>query len=132
MPHAGVPDPAMRRACRQLSVPVIAQCRRAGVAGWPGRRKIAVWNWMTATRATHVEDGGASVSIIPQRKTRCLACPSTPTRKATSFRSEEHKSELQSLMRISYAVFCLKKKQYNITKHTSTLVHTYITANPQS
>src|SRR3546814_3369360 len=27
------------------------------------------------------------------------------------FRSEEHTSELQSLMRISYAVFCLKKKQ---------------------
>src|SRR3546814_2705828 len=32
------------------------------------------------------------------------------------FRSEEHTSELQSLMRISYAVFCLKqKKQYNNT-----------------
>src|SRR3546814_1032265 len=31
-------------------------------------------------------------------------------------RSEEHTSELQSLMRISYAVFCLKKK--NNTKHT--------------
>src|SRR3546814_1135842 len=31
-------------------------------------------------------------------------------------RSEEHTSELQSLMRISYAVFCLKKK--NLTKHT--------------
>src|SRR3546814_1039258 len=30
-------------------------------------------------------------------------------------RSEEHTSELQSLMRISYAVFCLKKKTY--TKH---------------
>src|SRR3546814_3126519 len=28
-------------------------------------------------------------------------------------RSEEHTSELQSLMRISYAVFCLKKKQYH-------------------
>src|SRR3546814_4808776 len=28
-------------------------------------------------------------------------------------RSEEHTSELQSLMRISYAVFCLKKKNYN-------------------
>src|SRR3546814_8431922 len=28
-------------------------------------------------------------------------------------RSEEHTSELQSLMRISYAVFCLKKKQLN-------------------
>src|SRR3546814_4971448 len=30
---------------------------------------------------------------------------------ATEFRSEEHTSELQSLMRISYAVFCLKKKK---------------------
>src|SRR3546814_1127630 len=31
------------------------------------------------------------------------------------FRSEEHTSELQSLMRISYAVFCLKKKKENNT-----------------
>src|SRR3546814_18406993 len=31
-------------------------------------------------------------------------------------RSEEHTSELQSLMRISYAVFCLKKKQNILTK----------------
>src|SRR3546814_4606582 len=31
-------------------------------------------------------------------------------------RSEEHTSELQSLMRISYAVFCLKKKNKKITK----------------
>src|SRR3546814_4131671 len=37
------------------------------------------------------------------------------------FRSEEHTSELQSLMRISYAVFCLKKKktiQLDQTSHT--------------
>src|SRR3546814_2125212 len=35
------------------------------------------------------------------------------------FRSEEHTSELQSLMRISYAVFCLKKKrQRHNTNHT--------------
>src|SRR3546814_9003111 len=32
-------------------------------------------------------------------------------------RSEEHTSELQSLMRISYAVFCLKKKNTKQTKH---------------
>src|SRR3546814_5002561 len=32
-------------------------------------------------------------------------------------RSEEHTSELQSLMRISYAVFCLKKKKTNHTTH---------------
>src|SRR3546814_2225377 len=36
------------------------------------------------------------------------------TRSASDARSEEHTSELQSLMRISYAVFCLKKKTYNI------------------
>src|SRR3546814_6073051 len=38
-------------------------------------------------------------------------------------RSEEHTSELQSLMRISYAVFCLKKK--NITNHAqnNTVAH---------
>src|SRR3546814_5554312 len=35
-------------------------------------------------------------------------------------RSEEHTSELQSLMRISYAVFCLKKKQ----KQTTHIPHT--------
>src|SRR3546814_9650977 len=35
-------------------------------------------------------------------------------------RSEEHTSELQSLMRISYAVFCLKKKKNNIRKDEDT------------
>src|SRR3546814_8761664 len=36
-------------------------------------------------------------------------------------RSEEHTSELQSLMRISYAVFCLKKKNNNHHKKTDTI-----------
>src|SRR3546814_1358431 len=35
-------------------------------------------------------------------------------------RSEEHTSELQSLMRISYAVFCLKKKKKNTINKTNT------------
>src|SRR3546814_1619875 len=35
----------------------------------------------------------------------------------TPTRSEEHTSELQSLMRISYAVFCLKKKKTNNKKY---------------
>src|SRR3546814_4267837 len=43
---------------------------------------------------------------------------------AQRIRSEEHTSELQSLMRISYAVFCLKKKtthtKYNTRHHTHT------------
>src|SRR3546814_1034849 len=40
----------------------------------------------------------------------------TPEEEAEMERSEEHTSELQSLMRISYAVFCLKKKK---TKKTN-------------
>src|SRR3546814_1628480 len=49
--------------------------------------------------------------LLPQpcwRKTDIGRCQ--PHRVATEYRSEEHTSELQSLMRISYAVFCLKKK----------------------
>src|SRR3546814_2183435 len=45
-----------------------------------------------------------------------------PSGKFRAWRSEEHTSELQSLMRISYAVFCLKKKktstQYTYAVHT--------------
>src|SRR3546814_12446012 len=47
-----------------------------------------------------------------RRNARC-ARPSQRRRGIFADRSEEHTSELQSLMRISYAVFCLKKK--NIT-----------------
>src|SRR3546814_8352520 len=42
------------------------------------------------------------------------------------FRSEEHTSELQSLMRISYAVFCLKKKKKN-KQQTKAQIKTYRT-----
>src|SRR3546814_7994997 len=49
----------------------------------------------------------------PLHGTKALICEAHGTKTATAhlFRSEEHTSELQSLMRISYAVFCLKKKK---------------------
>src|SRR3546814_2881281 len=57
--------------------------------------------------------------IMPRR---VAAPPPDPARSAagtaggrTHARSEEHTSELQSLMRISYAVFCLKKKKLSHT-----------------
>src|SRR3546814_7778546 len=58
----------------------------------------------------------------------------SPARKG-GWRSEEHTSELQSLMRISYAVFCLKKKMHhnknNNTNHTHhTMQHTHTHINP--
>src|SRR3546814_4215791 len=50
---------------------------------------------------------------------RCF-CIAGLRRSLEPWRSEEHTSELQSLMRISYAVFCLKKKKIHL-KYTSTL-----------
>src|SRR3546814_8733144 len=41
-------------------------------------------------------------------------------------RSEEHTSELQSLMRISYAVFCLKKKKYTPESTHRNIIYEYI------
>src|SRR3546814_5360416 len=47
----------------------------------------------------------------------------------TGARSEKHTSELQSLMRISYAVFCLKKKKNTICKLTHTITHLHNTSH---
>src|SRR3546814_8414969 len=55
---------------------------------------------------------------VQQSGTPCRRAPSRNDRVRFSIRSEEHTSELQSLMRISYAVFCLKKKQTRKTIET--------------
>src|SRR3546814_3552283 len=47
----------------------------------------------------------------------------------TPWRSEEHTSELQSLMRISYAVFCLKKKKKHTYNKMITVAQTTMQAN---
>src|SRR3546814_5685316 len=66
----------------------------------------------------------AAIAIVGGRGVRrgALAPLSTGAAHAPSRvfrnRSEEHTSELQSLMRISYAVFCLKKKKTKKQRHT--------------
>src|SRR3546814_5784635 len=66
---------------------------------------------------------GSGCRIVVCRSARsaphCWRCPAAGSarssrRSTAARRSEEHTSELQSLMRISYAVFCLKKKKKNI------------------
>src|SRR3546814_5824846 len=64
----------------------------------------------------------------PFRKSRHRLFRVNP--RATCRRSEEHTSELQSLMRISYAVFCLKKKKLTETNTTDKRPPT-ITENKQ-
>src|SRR3546814_1562320 len=64
-------------------------------------------------------------SRSPAAANRSAAACSNRTAFAPTRRSEEHTSELQSLMRISYAVFCLKKKNH---KEQKTLNDNYETA----
>src|SRR3546814_5304122 len=64
------------------------------------------------------------------------ACPGAKVVNALQFgmlaRPEEHTSELQSLMRISYAVFCLKKKNNDIKKIKDTIDSKSYTLKPKS
>src|SRR3546814_5191800 len=61
-------------------------------------------------------DTGLLRADVDQQGARRHSAQDRPRRHRHDDRSEEHTSELQSLMRISYAVFCLKKK-----KHTTRL-----------
>src|SRR3546814_396726 len=67
---------------------------------------------------------GTALSIkVPQGP----ACPQCGSAMSQRTRSEEHTSELQSIMRMSYAVFCLKKKNKLESSLTKTNEHTYVT-----
>src|SRR3546814_7412721 len=57
------------------------------------------------------------------RDTRALTVADVITELDAELRSEEHTSELQSLMRISYAVFCLKKKKHITERNVNTITH---------
>src|SRR3546814_10129575 len=62
--------------------------------------------------------------LCAQGPEHCRRRRDPPGLPAARSRSEEHTSELQSLMRISYAVFCLKKKTNNTINNTITY-HTH-------
>src|SRR3546814_4944408 len=67
----------------------------------------------------------ADSKALPTERTHALRCRDSAAR-----RSEEHTSELQSLMRYSYAVFCLKKKTpTNIAIHKNQIAYTAYMSN---
>src|SRR3546814_3329070 len=78
------------------------------------RSSVSAWNadMRSDIRAALEEDlREAGVEPDPFEARTHAATVSRSIMEALSARSEEHTSELQSLMRISYAVFCLKKKK---------------------
>src|SRR3546814_6661976 len=96
------------------------------------RKSAMYWRFCLKIYHASMPLHGASAALTrllgsPPKSVNCAsltakACPALPMQRrknrarnpGPSTRSEEHTSELQSLMRISYDVFCLKKK-----KHTS-------------
>src|SRR3546814_10765277 len=76
-------QPGLRTLGIDLSLPYLAEARRR-LARWPG-------------------------AVLAQADAADMPLPDRSIDLVT--KSEEHTSELQSLMRISYAVFCLKKKK---------------------
>src|SRR3546814_6976086 len=63
------------------------------------------------TRSSCAVHAGATLVLPVGERIEVIRLLSLPLRRGPAARSEEHTSELQSLMRISYAVFCLQKKK---------------------
>src|SRR3546814_1696398 len=97
---------------RSAVTPLIAIC----VA--PLRRPVVVETPATRLSASAVPPTVARSSVSPDMTPMEIG---TSLRRSARFRSEEHTSGLQSLMRISYAVFCLNKK--NTTKKSAESKH---------
>src|SRR3546814_3732236 len=77
---------------------------RVSGAYWRGDQKNAMLSRIYGT-------GWLNKKQLQAHLTRLEEAAKRDHRKIGAERSEEHTSELQSLMRISYAVFCLKKKK---------------------
>src|SRR3546814_3352200 len=90
-----------RPACDRENRPALIQVRAEGDRIAVRRRPRAAETWL----------GGRHAADDRQLRQLHLQPRAVPAGAVSGGRSEEHTSELQSLMRISYAVFCLKNKK---------------------
>src|SRR3546814_13003532 len=88
------------------------------VAGAPQLGAGAAVGTAIGAGAAFAMGGGAAVAAARGVAGGALSAIRAGTSMGSAARSEEHTSELQSLMRISYAVFCLKKKKRHKQKTT--------------
>src|SRR3546814_6335586 len=133
--------PRLTRTDTRLPYPTLFRSRFARTRQARRRGRVRQSDCAGGRRRPHAappaRPASAALSGAPSRSRRrsgAATAPATPpTRHAAAWpsrtsagRSEEHTSELQSLMRISYAVFCLKKKtqQRLITTYNKTNLNT--------
>src|SRR3546814_4427438 len=92
------------------------------IGAWSGRPGVVQAQAVTAHDAHPQQRAGHCVEA---------GCEYDDVEFVFPIRSDEHTSELQSLMRISYAVFCLKKKKHSHSLHhtihnITSIIRTYI------
>src|SRR3546814_8696234 len=87
-------------------------------------RTDTLFPYTTRFRSPERPDGGSRYHTGRERAARWRGLLVVPDHGRHRLRSEEHTSELQSLMRISYAVFCLKKKNI-VPYHTTEYIRGY-------
>src|SRR3546814_9765185 len=81
---------------------------------------------MTSPRIAFIGAGNMAASLIGGLRAKGVAADAIrASDPGAEQRSEEHTSELQSPMRISYAVFCLTKKQRNVKRRARTQKNGY-------
>src|SRR3546814_8307792 len=126
----GIPPGRLRSLCRPRSVALVgasnksnfAVCTYANLTNFGFADRTFLVNARGAethgqSTYTSCQEIGQPVDLahmmVPQARTleALTEAAAAGVRNAVVLRSEEHTSELQSLMRISYAVFCLKKKK---------------------
>src|SRR3546814_2053756 len=101
----GKPAPTLYRTYADGSI----SGNRAHHSGaWPTHAPIGTWIAKLSSRTLLPRTRRQPRTAGPRR---INATHTRPLARCSEWRSEEHTSELQSLMRISYAVFCLKKKK---------------------
>src|SRR3546814_4204845 len=88
--------------------------------GLRSRRSGDAWTHCVAARSPRSPRSTRPFAAWARAPTACACDAGAASPTSACRRSEEHTSELQSLMRISYAVFCLKKKK---TRPTNIIPH---------
>src|SRR3546814_6394001 len=95
---------------------------RATMADSGGMMKLApVWPTISHSVAQMISEQNSGMRTLTPKMLRVMALAQS----RYFFRSEEHTSELQSLMSISYAVFCLKKKNKKNKFHSPFILCIY-------
>src|SRR3546814_9511546 len=107
-------DGGQRKAAKALLFDLVPVFRFATADRCKGR-KIRRHQWQGAGRRARPLQPGSLLGhgAQPDRAARADGARGGEEYHGVRTRSEEHTSELQSLMRISYAAFCLKKKKNN-------------------